>query len=157
MTDTPFPINPFTFVSTEIEDAEIARAKPTKTTDGFVIPSLPPYIAASSNAVSSSSPALSTPPKRPPPAPKTAFPDAHLPTLFNQINKLATSNLSYIVETLHQELKEHKVKKNSIEAKVREVAEKCKERKVWILKAQAQACNVASAQDETIVFVPEVL
>lgn len=146
-------------MSTEIEDAEIARAnsKTAKTTDGFVIPSLPPYIAASSSAASSSTPAVSTPPKRPPPAPKTTFPDAHLPALFNQINKLATSSLSYIVETLHQELKEHKVKKNSIEAKIREVAEKCKERKVWILKAQAQPCKVASAQGEAIVFVPEVL
>ena len=143
MTDTPFPIDPFTFVSTEIDDAEIARtkSKASKTTDGFVVPSLPPHIAVSSSAASSSTPAVSTPPKRPPPAPKTAFPDVHLPALFNQINRLATSSLSYIVETLHQELKEHKVKKNSIEAKIREVGEKCKERKVWVVKPEVRVSN----------------
>lgn len=31
-------------------------------------------------------------------------------------------------------MKVHKVKKNAIEAKVREVGEKCKEKKVWIVK-----------------------
>ena len=43
-----------------------------------------------------------------------------------------------IVETVHRELQAHKVKKNAIEAKVREVGEKCKEKKVWIVKADVR-------------------
>lgn len=39
-----------------------------------------------------------------------------------------------LVETIYQELKAHKVKKIAIEAKIREVGEKCKEKKVWVVK-----------------------
>lgn len=38
------------------------------------------------------------------------------------------------METVHHELQAHKVKKNAIEAKVREVGEKSKERKVWVVR-----------------------
>ena len=39
------------------------------------------------------------------------------------------------METVHRELQAHRVKKNAIEAKVREVGEKSKERKVWVVRA----------------------
>lgn len=39
-----------------------------------------------------------------------------------------------LVETIYQELKTQKVKKVAIEAKIREVGEKCKEKKVWVVK-----------------------
>ena len=68
------------------------------------------------------------------PAPKTTFPDAHLPVLVSKITALATSNITFLVESIYQDLRTHKVKKNAIEAKVKEVGEKCKEKKVWILK-----------------------
>lgn len=41
------------------------------------------------------------------------------------------------MEMVYQELKAHKVKKNAIEAKVREIGEKHKEKKVWVLKEVA--------------------
>lgn len=68
------------------------------------------------------------------PKPKNPFPEAHLPALLSKIETLATGSLISIVETVYQELKEHKVKKNAIEAKVREVGEKCKDKKVWVVK-----------------------
>jgi len=67
------------------------------------------------------------------PTPKTTFPDAHIPFLLDKITSLATPKLSFIVESVHQELRVHNVKKNAIEAKVREVAEKSKEKKIWVV------------------------
>jgi phosphoserine phosphatase len=54
--------------------------------------------------------------------------------LISKITDLATSNITFLVESIYQDLRVHKVKKNAIETKVREVGEKCKERKVWIVK-----------------------
>lgn len=70
--------------------------------------------------------------KRPPLGPKYPFPEAHVPGLVARINELATGSIVLIVETLYQELKDHKVKKNSIEAKVREIA--VKKGRVWVAK-----------------------
>jgi hypothetical protein len=42
------------------------------------------------------------------------------------------------VESVYQELRAHKVKKNAIEAKVREVAEKSKEKKIWVISEGQQ-------------------
>lgn len=70
--------------------------------------------------------------KKPPLGPKHPFPEAHVPILVEKINELATGSIVLIVETLYQELKDHKVKKNSIEAKVRELA--VKRGRVWIAK-----------------------
>ena len=39
-----------------------------------------------------------------------------------------------MVEAIYHDLRGHKVTKISIEAKVREVGEKCKEKKVWVVK-----------------------
>lgn len=147
-------------MSAAVEEAEAANSSTaTKTKDGFVVPSLPPHLGSTSTTPSyTASTSTLAPPKRPIMAPKTIFPDIHLPVLFRRIDALATSNLAFIVETLHQELREHKVKKNSIEAKIREVAEKCKERKVWVVKPEAKSnlCSIPS-QAEPISFLPEVL
>ena len=67
------------------------------------------------------------------PAPKTTFPDIHVPLLLDKITTLATTNLTFIVESIHQDLRAYKVKKNAIEAKVREVAEKSREKKIWVI------------------------
>ena len=138
--DTPFPIDPFKFVSHPTEQQAGVPQGQSHTADGFVIPALPPHLAHPAHASSSSAastnhtlpPAVT--PKRGVPAPKTAFPDAHLPHLLSCIDTLATSSLQGIVEAVHRELQVHKVKKNAIEAKIREVSEKCKERKVWVVK-----------------------
>ena len=66
---------------------------------------------------------------------KNPFPEAHVPTLVTKINELATGSIVLIVETLYQELKDHKVKKNSIEAKVKELA--VKKGRVWVVKQDA--------------------
>ncbi|RPD65935.1 hypothetical protein L227DRAFT_606090 [Lentinus tigrinus ALCF2SS1-6] len=150
--DTPFPIDPFKFVSEPVEQqASGSGQSHQQTEDGFVIPALPPHLAKSlPNPISglltpssSSSTSLTASPgpnaKRGVPAPKTAFPDAHLTHLLTRIGELETSSLQCIVETVHRELQAHKVKKNAIEAKVREVGEKCKEKKVWVVKADVKA------------------
>ncbi|KAI0670574.1 hypothetical protein C8Q78DRAFT_1145923 [Trametes maxima] len=143
--DTPFPIDPFKFVSTPAEHSSNGQ-HPQQTQDGFVIPALPAHLAKSASSPSASSsttsslagPGPSTP-KRGAPAPKTAFPDAHVPHLLARIEALATSSLQCIVETVHRELQGHRVKKNAIEAKVREVGEKSRERKVWVVRADVKA------------------
>lgn len=76
--------------------------------------------------------------KKPAPLAKTVFPEAHLPTLIEKIGSLQTGNLNFLVEAIHQDLREHKVKKNAIEAKIREIGEKCKETKRWKLKADVR-------------------
>lgn len=73
-------------------------------------------------------------------APKTAFPEVYLPALVNKINTLATGSIVLLVEAIFQELRDHKVKKNSIEAKVKEIAEKGKDKKIWVLKSINTVC-----------------
>lgn len=81
-------------------------------------------------------------PKRLTVAPKRAFPDTHLPFLLTKITTLQAASITFLVETIYQELRIHKVKKNAIEAKVREVGEKCKDRKVWIVKPTFKARRI---------------
>ena len=49
---------------------------------------------------------------------------------------METGNIAGIVETVYQELRQHKVKKNAIEAKLKEIGEKSKEKKVWVVKSE---------------------
>lgn len=69
--------------------------------------------------------------------PKHPFPEAHVPVLVAKINELATGSIVLIVETLYQELKDHKVKKNSIEAKVKELA--VKRGRVWVAREDSHS------------------
>ncbi|KAG5651779.1 hypothetical protein H0H81_007418 [Sphagnurus paluster] len=146
--DTPYPINPFTFISTCIEDSkrdqrEQAKAKPVCMDDGvFVVPDLPerlntntPNDATVSTSVTTPTPAVG---KKVAVAPKTPFPDAHLPLVLEKITSLQAGNIGFLVEAIYRDLREHKVKKNIIEAKVREVGEKCKEKKFWVVKPGIQ-------------------
>lgn len=93
------------------------------------MPTVPEHVLSASNEPQASTPGAV---KKPPLAPKHPFPEAHIPTLITRINELATGSIILIVETLYQELKDHKVKKNSIEAKVRELA--VKKGRVWVAK-----------------------
>ncbi|KAJ7752021.1 chromatin assembly factor 1 subunit A-domain-containing protein [Mycena metata] len=115
--DTPFPIDPFTFVMglpSRLYPDRLVAANPTQP-DTSPVPSVAPT-------------------KRAALAPKTVFPDIHLTHLLNKITTSSTASLPILIDTIYQDLKDQKVKKNSIEAKVREVAEKCKVKKVWIVK-----------------------
>lgn len=107
----------------------------------FAVPALPPHVAAS---LGQPLPSTSTVPKRAPLLPRTVFPDQHIPLLLSKIASLETGNLTFIVETVHKELTEFKVKKNSIEAKIKEVGEKSKEgKKVWLVKPEVKVRPVS--------------
>ena len=99
------------------------------TTRTFLVPAIPEHIHSASNEPQASTPGAV---KKLPLGPKYPFPEEHVPVLVAKINQLATGSITLIVETLYQELKDHKVKKNSIEAKVRELA--MKKGRVWVAK-----------------------
>ncbi|KAL5490433.1 hypothetical protein ACEPAI_5266 [Sanghuangporus weigelae] len=143
--DTPFPIDPFTFISIPIVTEKLAPSK-----QGFVVPALPPHIQNTSSNVDSMGVTLPqlavaqsaatpmatvpTPVKRASMQPKNPFPTALLPYFADKVASLNSGNLTWLVESLYQDLRPHRVKKNAIEAKVREDCEKCPVRKIWIVK-----------------------
>lgn len=109
----------------------------------FAVPSLPGHLLSSgSNSTPTASPSSAPAPAAPSvkrinvaSAPKTAFPDEHLPTLVAKITSLETGSITFLVDSIYQDLRSHKIKKNAIEAKVKEVGEKSKDgKKVWVLK-----------------------
>ncbi|KAG2061654.1 hypothetical protein BDR06DRAFT_925552 [Suillus hirtellus] len=134
--DTQYPIDPFTFVAKTAEEIQQLNDE-----SKFAVPSLPNRLSGNNGAAESSAAATQAPAnKRATLAstPKTTFPDAHVPLLISKITTLATANLTFIVESVHQELRAHKVKKNAIEAKIREVAKKSKEKKIWVISEGQQ-------------------
>ncbi|KAG5354202.1 hypothetical protein C0989_003715 [Termitomyces sp. Mn162] len=149
--DAPLSFDPFTFVSTCVEDCKretraIASSnRPVLFNDGvFVVPSLPDRLIQSSGSqhacdvVSSSAVTTSSVQPKKATTSKQPFPDQHLAFVLQKIACLQTSSFNFLVETIHRDLREHKVKKNMIEAKIREVGEKCKEKKYWIVKSGIQ-------------------
>lgn len=144
--DTPFSVDPFSFVSSCLEDFKTRQTNPTSLNPSFLnpnqpefaVPALPPRLISTpnggplptTNTFSSNSPV----PKKVPAVPKSTFPDIHMPLLIEKFAQLQSASISALVESIHLDLREHKVKKTAIEAKVREVGEKCKEKKVWVIK-----------------------
>ncbi|PPQ68491.1 hypothetical protein CVT26_003430 [Gymnopilus dilepis] len=151
--DTPMCIDPFTFVSTCLEDYKESLKSVASSTNNpgapaFVVPSLPPRLASNTDGAGvgvvdlSNSPSNGTlAPKKPPVAPKIPFPEAHMHLLLSKIMQLQASSITTLVEAIHLELREHSVRKNAIEAKIKEVGEKCKEKKVWIVKPTLLVCS----------------
>ncbi|KAJ4488187.1 chromatin assembly factor 1 subunit A-domain-containing protein [Lentinula aciculospora] len=142
--DTPFPIDPFTFVSAAAEERKSIKASEK----GFAVPDLPNHASqigtakGPHNGPSAMSVVAPSGLKRLTVTPKTAFPEEHLPILLSKINTAQAANLTVLVEAVSQELRDHKVKKNAIEAKIREVGEKCKVRKFWVVKENLPMCIV---------------
>jgi chromatin assembly factor 1 subunit A len=135
MTDTLYPINPFTYVAPQHEEGSRASSD-----SRFVVPPLPNHVSSSKLSEVSSSDAMIAPTAtKKSLVPKQTFPDALLPALLTRITALRTGSLVLIVEAVYQELKDQKVKKKSIEAKVREVA--AKENKIWVVKAGLQVSS----------------
>ncbi|CAL1704192.1 unnamed protein product [Somion occarium] len=136
--DAPCPIDPFTFVSAPFEErSSLAVTKSISSGDNsFAVPALPDRVATLQSGATATTSSNATP-RRPPPAPKTSFPSEHLPLLVSKITTLETGNITAIVEVVYQELRSHKVKKNAIEAKVREIGEKNK--KIWVVKPDFKA------------------
>jgi chromatin assembly factor 1 subunit A len=54
---------------------------------------------------------------------------------------MGTSSLIALVEALHLDLKDHRVKKNAIEAKLREICVK-DQRHIWSVKADTEVCCI---------------
>jgi chromatin assembly factor 1 subunit A len=164
--DTPYGVDPFTFVSTAVEDHKAAKQAAAAPQDGFVVPALPDRIVnggGQANAVQSSGVPASdsangeqkaTKPRTSGAAalkPKSPFPDEHLTALFAKIDALATGSLILLVEAAYQDLKEHKVKKNAVEAKIREVAEKTGQPKVWAVRPEARVSPSAPARTHALL------
>lgn len=153
--DTPYPIDPFTFISApQGKIQKILKETSSTVSPTFAIPFLPdrlvatsgttPTAAASTSSTATTAPSATTKRTSSTATPKTSFPEAHLPILVSKINALATSNITFLVESIYQDLRTHKVKKNAIEAKVKEVGEKCKEKKVWIVKPGVAVCSFSA-------------
>jgi chromatin assembly factor 1 subunit A len=136
--DTPYGVDPFTFVSTVVEDAKAAKQAAAVPDGAFAIPAIPDHVLDGSRPVptSTSSPPTADDPAKPRggPKPKSTFPEALVPTLLAKIRELSTGSFVLIVEAVYQDLKAQKVKKNSLEAKIREVSEKTGSPKVWTVK-----------------------
>ncbi|THG98582.1 hypothetical protein EW026_g3635 [Hermanssonia centrifuga] len=144
LNDTPFPINPFTFVSIPVDEKPPVPTTTQSHPDSrsFAVPALPErlQVPPSAAATSSSGPSVFNIKKRPVVQPKTPFPDAHIPLLLSKIGSLESGSLTFIVETVYKELSEFKVKKNAIEAKVKEIGEKSREgKKLWVIKPEVKA------------------
>ncbi|KAK1232998.1 hypothetical protein PQX77_003912 [Marasmius sp. AFHP31] len=139
LNDAPFSLDPFTFVSSVKEKSRNQKPDPV-----FAVPSLPDrHVPDSSNSTAPpNTPAVR---KSAPVVPKTAFPEDHLPVLLDKVNTLQSSNVTLLVETVYQELRAHKVKKNAIEAKIKEVAVRDREKKYWVVRENAVAPGAVAA------------
>lgn len=176
--DTPYPIDPFKYVSSCNEDYKAhlksqQAPQPSTTQDGFVIPSVPLRlnpngVSTPSKLSSNAHSAASTPtpstsnlpvtsaghsPAAPSPtkagansatviqAPKKAAPlrvplaDTHVPFVLSKITELETGSFVLLVETIYEALKPNKVTKAAVEAKIREVGEKDKVKKKWVVRS----------------------
>jgi chromatin assembly factor 1 subunit A len=137
--DTPFPLDPFTFVSDPavLEKANSSTIK--KDVDGvFVVPALPERLFSASPAAAESSTGDTRGAKRKAtnaaPPPKTTFPDTHVPLLLQRIAASDTNSFVVLLDSVFQDIKSLGIKKNALEVKLREVAEKDKTKKAWVVK-----------------------
>jgi chromatin assembly factor 1 subunit A len=133
--DTPFPIDPFTFVADSVQECRLSTRDNPPSDVVFLMPSLPERLSV---VKSNTTPAPGLPSSAPAPnrrTPKTSFPDAHLPLLLAKISSLATGSIAFLVESIYQDLSGQNVKKNAIEAKVKEVGERCRDKKIWVVKS----------------------
>jgi len=113
----------------------------------FVMPALPPHILNSSTPSSEVASPTSvngqqqSQSKRSRTIPKNPFPEEHLPFLKEKVASMGTTSLIALVEALHLDLKVHRVKKNAIEAKIREICIK-DQRHIWSLKEDTESPNL---------------
>lgn len=157
LTDTPFPIDPFSYVSTCVEDYRDWRTEQNKPADppiapvattngGFAVPPLPPRLNGAGDAPNAtcvnttagpSTSTTSTTQTQPRKPIKNPFPDSQLPRLLNKMLQIDTGSFPGLVALVHEDFKDfkgpEKVTKASIEAKIKEVGEKVN--KKWTVKA----------------------
>ena len=114
-----------------------ASASGSKLQPQFVIPALPSHLLTSSTGVLEPVSTYQPQAKRSRTIPKNPFPDAHLPFLKEKVASMSTTSLIALVEALYLDLKTHGVKKNAIEAKLREICVKG-QRHIWSVKADTE-------------------
>ena len=153
-TDTPYPLDPFSFVSVpaDVRNSS-AAASGSKLQPQYVLPALPPHLLSSSTGVldpaSSNSTGTQQPPaKRSRATPKSPFPDSHLPLLKEKVASMSTTSLISLVEALYLDLKTHGVKKNAIEAKIRETCVKG-QRHIWSVKTDTEVSVLLFLNDHS--------
>lgn len=61
----------------------------------------------------------------------------HIALLLDKVQASNTSSFAVLVDLIFQDLKALGIKKNALEAKLREVAVKDKGKKVWVVKGSA--------------------
>lgn len=61
--------------------------------------------------------------------------DTHVPFVLSKIAELETGSFVLLVETIYEALKPNKVTKAAVEAKIREVGEKDKVKKKWVVRS----------------------
>ncbi|KIY66282.1 hypothetical protein CYLTODRAFT_437492 [Cylindrobasidium torrendii FP15055 ss-10] len=136
--DAQLPIDPF-------KDVVVQPTKPPRVVKqkeaALVTPPAPTAASASSTTAPVTGEPAAQKKQAAPLLAKTTFPDEHLPALVAKMSALQTGNLTFLVESVYQDLKQYNVKKNAIEVKIRQVAEKTKGSKMWALKSTG-AVNV---------------
>ena len=141
LSDTPCPIDPFTFIS-ELQQRHkpISSSGQIKTADGFVIPALPDRLKLNDASTSANSTAPAK--KRSSGtssqlAPKTTIPDSLLPEFITKVHG-STSTRAVLIDEVYQALKDRGVKKNAVEAKFKEISVKEKGTKKWVVSEEAR-------------------
>ncbi|EJD52907.1 hypothetical protein AURDEDRAFT_157461 [Auricularia subglabra TFB-10046 SS5] len=125
LNDAPCSIDPFTWVSTD-EPTIYVRRPPAAVVQAVNNP-VPQTSAESSGATPPA-------PKKTQLAPSTTFPDEHVPYLLEAVAK-HEGPLTVLCEKVYQDLRAHKVFKNCIEKKIRDISERKGRR--WVVKPEA--------------------
>lgn len=144
--DTPYPIDPFTFISEPLPETTAqspldprsapkaaiptnATIPPLSTTNGFAVPALPPHLHPSSQVnlpilPLAAAPAKSSSAVKPKQPNRKSFPQEHLPRLLREVEGSILTKV-HLTEQLGQIFKGNKdVKKYAIEKVLGEVASK---------------------------------
>ncbi|KZT59825.1 hypothetical protein CALCODRAFT_515915 [Calocera cornea HHB12733] len=145
LNDAPFPLDPFAFVAPPMkpEGAASAAAGEQK------IPPTgeqQPHPESSASATAAAESAAKS--KGAVPPPKHPFPEQHLAALLQAIEG-STKPRPVLLEDLFSSFKHLGVKKNAIDAKLKEVC--VKEKKVWKVLDEAWVCQRDSGQRQTLI------
>ena len=145
----PFPIDPFRTIIEQVAPGPSPHAadeQPVVSAPMHAYPALPTALSNIPQQPSTAENLVTvTAIKRKAPLlpPKTSIPDFLIPLLLDKINQLQTGNLTWLIDSIFHELKQYSVKRNAIEAKVREVGEKCAYRRIWIVKPSLVVSTLA--------------
>jgi chromatin assembly factor 1 subunit A len=146
--DTPYPIDPFMFVSSpeeRLRPAPLPQQELDQTSTEFVVPALPPHVLNGTAQDTNN-------PKKPKLVPKSTFPEAHITYLCDKVAQMRTGSLPVLVDAIYQDLRVHKVKKNAIEAKIREVCSKDARGAIWAIKSDQSSVRFITSST-TLTFI----